>query len=303
MGRWTTEDMPALAGRVAVVTGTGGIGLEVARALAAEGCNVIIAGRDPAKGARAVEAIGGPGYVCFEALDLASLDSVARFAERMLRDRPRLDLLLNNAGVMAPPVRRVTPDGHELQFGTNHLGHVALTARLLPALRATPGARVVSMSSLVARRASIDLEDLDSRRSYVPMRAYAQSKLACLMFALELQRRSDRAGWGILSLAAHPGIAATDLFANGMGAASMPARAIRLAGPLLSQSAVAGALPMLLAATALDARLGGYYGPCGFLEMRGRPGLAWIPRAALDEHVAAALWSRSEDMAGVSFGS
>lgn len=218
MPRWTTQDIPPQYGRTAVVTGTGGLGYEDALALTRAGCEVIIAGRDPRKGADAVRRIRSevsPAKVSFEQLDLASLASVSAFAERVGKQHSKLDLLINNAGVMVPPQRQLTSDGFELQLGTNYLGHFALTCHLLPLLRNGEDPRVISLSSVAARDGVIDFDDLNSEHGYKAMPVYSQSKLACLMFAIELQRRSDAAGWGISSIAAHPGISRTDLLHNG----------------------------------------------------------------------------------------
>ncbi len=301
MARWTQDDIPPQHGRTAIVTGTGGLGFEDAVALARAGASVVLAGRNAAKGAEALNRIRTmlpSADVRFEDLDLASLASVTAFAARITQRHESVDMLINNAGVMVPPHRKVTADGFELQLGTNHLGHFALTAHLLPILRA--GARVVSLSSVAARAGAVDFDDLNSTRSYAAMRAYSQSKLACLMFALELQRRSDAAGLGIVSIASHPGIARTDLLHNGPGRRSAHGLARTLL-PFLFQPADRGALPTLYAATALDAAGGAYYGPDGIAEVRGYPTLAKIPPQALDQDVAAHLWQVSEEMTGVRF--
>lgn len=301
MARWSQDDIPPQHGRTAIVTGTGGLGFEDAVALARAGASVVLAGRNAAKGAEALNRIRTmlpSADVRFEDLDLASLASVTAFAARITQRHESVDMLINNAGVMVPPHRKVTADGFELQLGTNHLGHFALTAHLLPILRA--GARVVSLSSVAARAGAIDFDDLNSTRSYAAMKAYSQSKLACLMFALELQRRSDAAGLGIVSIASHPGIARTDLLHNGPGRRSAHGLARTLL-PFLFQPADRGALPTLHAATALDAAGGAYYGPDGIAEVRGYPTLAKIPPQALDQDVAAHLWQVSEEMTGVRF--
>ncbi|QUT05085.1 SDR family oxidoreductase [Sphingobium phenoxybenzoativorans] len=296
MGKWTTADMPGQQGRVAVVTGTGGLGFETALALARAGAETIIAGRNPGKGADAVREILAKhptAKVRFEMLDLANLASIGDFAAR-LRDRhDKLDLLVNNAGVMVPPVRQQTADGFELQFGTNHLGHFALTGRLLPLLRKGQDARVISLSSVAARNRVINLDDLNTKKSYKPMTAYSQSKLACLMFGLELQRRSEAAGWGITSIIAHPGVARTDLLHNAPGRWS----GIGITRSLLwflFQPAAQGALPTLFAATAHDAKPAGYYGPDAFSETRGYPAPAKVPPAAQDEAIVRRLWETSD---------
>lgn len=301
MARWTPDDIPPQHGRTAIVTGTGGLGFEDAVALARAGASVVLAGRNAAKGAEALNRIRTmlpSADVRFEDLDLASLASVTAFAARITQRHESVDMLINNAGVMVPPRRKVTADGFELQLGTNHLGHFALTAHLLPILRA--GARVVSLSSVAARAGAIDFDDLNSTCSYAAMKAYSQSKLACLMFALELQRRSDAAGLGIVSIASHPGVARTDLLHNGPGRRSAHGLARTLL-PFLFQPADRGALPTLYAATALDGAGGAYYGPDGIAEVRGYPTLARIPPQALDKDVAAHLWQVSEELTGVRF--
>jgi NAD(P)-dependent dehydrogenase (short-subunit alcohol dehydrogenase family) len=296
--------MPSQEGRTALVTGTGGIGLETAVALARAGAEVIVAGRDPAKGEAALARIrrDAPGAIAaFERVDLASLSSVAALGDRLRAERASLDILINNAAVMTPPTRRTTQDGFELQFGTNYLGHFALAAQLLPLLRHGKAPRVVSLSSVAARGGAIDLADLQSERSYRPMQAYSQSKLACLMFAVELQRRSDAAGWGLASIAAHPGIARTDLIPNGAGRWSV-AGVIRTILPVLFQPADQGAWPSLFAATAPEAAAGGYYGPDRLGETRGNPVPARVPPAALDAAVSARLWRLSEELVGTRLG-
>ncbi len=303
MTPWTSSDIPLLYGRSAVVTGTGGLGFACALALARAGATVILAGRNPAKGQAALAQIQQqvPGAsAAFEVLDLANLSSVGAFGARLRASRTRLDLLINNAGVMTPPVRRLTADGFELQLGTNHLGHFALTAALLPLLRAAGQARVVTVSSIAAARGLIDFHDLQGERSYRPMKAYSQSKLACLMFALELQRRSQRAAWGVSSLAAHPGISRTDLLPNGAGAWSVPGLMRRWMW-FLFQPVAQGALPTLYAATAPDARGGAYYGPGGPAELRGHPAVAKLPSQGMSASAAERLWALSEKLTGVAF--
>lgn len=298
---WTTASIPPQHGRSAVVTGTGGLGLETALALARAGAEVIVAGRNSQKGAQAVARIRAEvpnANACFESLDLASLASVQAFATRLRDRRDSLDLLVNNAAVMTPPGRQETPDGLELQFGTNYLGHFALTLHLLPLLRAAQKARVVSLFSVAARGGSLDFDDLQALRGYKPMVAYSQSKLACLMFALELQRRSEAGGWGVASIAAHPGISRTDLLYSGAGRLSVHGLA-RTFLWFLFQPAAQGALPTLFAATSPDARVGGYYGPAHFAETRGFPTAAAIPRQALDPLAAARLWEVSINLVGL----
>lgn len=303
MTRWTASDIPPQHGRIAVVTGTGGLGFEDALALARAGCETIIAGRNPRKGAEAIEKIRSQvpaAQIWFELLDLADLASVAGCGERLTRQLGRIDILINNAAVMVPPDRRVTADGFELQLGTNHLGHFALTGHLLPLLHRSEGARVISVSSIAAPRGVIHFDDLNAEKGYVPMAAYAQSKLANLLFAFELQRRSEANGWGVTSMAAHPGISRTDLIHNGAGPNSFPGR-LRSWLPFLFQPAARGALPTLFAATSREVQPGGYYGPDGWAGLRGYPTIAKIPPQALDRSIAARLWEESKALTGVRF--
>ncbi len=303
MAKWMASDIPSQKGRSAIVTGTGGLGFETALALAKAGGEIIIAGRNPEKGAEAVSRIRNAipsATVRFEQLDLASLASIANFGERMRGQTDRLDLLINNAGVMVPPRRQETSDGFELQFGTNYLGHFALTGQLLPLLRQGQDARVVTLSSIAARNGAIDFDDLNATRNYRPMPVYSQSKLACLMFAFELQRRNEAAGWGIASIAAHPGISRTDLQHNAPGRWS-PIGIARSLLWFLFQPASQGALPTLFAATSSQAEPGAYYGPDKLSETRGYPTLAKTPPQALDRTVAERLWQVSEALTGTRF--
>src|ERR1700676_343681 len=302
MAVWAQAEIPSQLGRSAVVTGaTGGLGYETALALAKAGAEVIVTGRDDRKGQSAIEKISRNvtgAKVSYEHLDLASLASIADFAQRM-HARRSLDLLINNAGVMALPRRQTTADGFEMQFGTNYLGHFALTAKLLPVLRRASEPRVIQVSSLAHRTASIDFSDLQATRLYSPWKAYGQSKLACLMFALELQRRSDAAGWNLVSNAAHPGFARTNLFASGPG--GMLSFATDLAAPFFGQLAADGARPILFAAVSPRAEPGGYYGPGGLGELRGAPARALIMPQARNATAAAKLWDVSEQLTGMSF--
>lgn len=303
---WTTDDIPDLSGRLAIITGaTGGLGLETALVLAGKGAEVVLAARNPAKGAEAERLIRSrhpDAAVRFELLDLASLASVQAFAERHLATGRPIDILIDNAGVMALPTRQTTVDGFEMQFGTNYLSHFALVGRLLPLLIGAK-ARVVQLSSVAHRSGHIRLDDLNYHTHYSPWPVYQQSKLAMLMFALELQRRSDANGWGLTSVAAHPGFARTDLIANGhAGKPGLFARGARLLEAVLSHSAADGALPILMAATLPDPTPGGYYGPTGFHEMKGPPGVAVIKRQAKDADVARALWAESKRLTGVTYG-
>ena len=307
MTDWSTAEIPPLDGRTAVITGaTGGLGYETALALAGAGAAVVLTGRSEAKGRLALQGIRDrfpKASVSYENLDLANLASVADFAARFTAGHSSLDLLINNAGVMSLPERQVTADGFEMQLGTNYLGHYALTAHLLALLRRGDRPRVVNLSSLAHRTGAIDFGDLQGARSYKPWKAYSQSKLATLMFALELQRRSDAAGWGLMSNAAHPGLARTELIAKGPGTSGLLWRIGTLFHPYVSQSAAEGALPTLFAATSPQAKPSGYYGPNGFLELKGPPAPAKIMPQAKDAAVAARLWDVSADLTGVSFDS
>ncbi|GGZ35513.1 SDR family oxidoreductase [Asticcacaulis endophyticus] len=303
MVKWTSSNMPSQKGRSAVVTGTGGLGFETALALAQAGAEVIIAGRNPKKGVVAVAAIletVPAADVRFEALDLASLASVADFGRRLRNQRLSLDILINNAGVMRPPKRRMTEDGFELQLGTNYLGHFALTAHLMPLLRQSKSARVLTLSSIAARQGAIDFNDLNAEVNYRPMPVYAQSKLACLMFALELQRRSEAAGWGVTSLASHPGLSRTNLLYNSAGRWSSVGILRSLLG-FMFQPVAHGAWPTLFAATSPLAQPGNYIGPERMSETRGYPTLAKMPAPALDQADAKRLWELSETLTGVRF--
>lgn len=299
---WSTKDIPDQSGKLALITGaTGGLGYETALALARSGAEVVLTGRNPGKGADSLERIRAEvpdAKISYANLDLSELGKVARFVDDFASRHDHLDILINNAGVMAPPTRQLTHDGFELQFATNYLSHFALTARLLPLLSAARTARVVPLSSLAARQGRIDFSNLQSEKNYDPMVAYCQTKLACLMFGFELQRRG--LAWGITSIVAHPGISRTELINNGMGEGSGAGFARRYLS-FLFQPVPQGALPTLMAATAPDAIPGSYYGPQGLMEVRGKPGLASTPKQALDTAVAGRLWEVSEQLAGVHF--
>lgn len=307
---WTAKDIPSQRGRTAVVTGANvGLGLETATELARAGATVVLAARDPARAESAIASIGSSipdADVRFVPLDLASLASVAEFSEAVATTFPDgLDLLINNAGVMMPP-RRETEDGFELQLGTNHLGHFALTGRLLPMMGDRDGSRVVTVSSGMARMGQIDFDDLQGRQSYSRTGAYAQSKLANLVFAMDLDDRLENSGLKTRSMGAHPGYAATNLQAagprigGGLGS-TLAAPFMALGHRLLAQSAEAGALPTLRAATEPGLAGGTYIGPDGPGEMRGSPVPVKPVETASDPEVAERLWEASVELSGVDY--
>src|SRR6202030_446123 len=288
--KWTSDDVPGQQGRLAVVTGANtGLGFETAQVLAARGASVVLAVRDPDKGKRAVARIAAasPGAdLTVQPLDLASLESIRAAAAELRAHHPRIDLLINNAGVMFPP-RQTTPDGFELQLGTNHLGHFALTGLLLEQMLPVPGSRVVTVSSLAHRiRARINFGDLQSQRSYSRGAAYGQSKLANLMFTYELARRLSGAGTTI-AVAAHPGLASTEL------SRYTPA-IVAFSYARVSQKAAMGALPVLRAATDPGVAGGQYYRPRGLFGARGYPELAHSSRRSHDAALQRRLWTVSE---------
>jgi NAD(P)-dependent dehydrogenase (short-subunit alcohol dehydrogenase family) len=309
MAGWTADDIPDQSGKTVLVTGgNSGLGYQTVLQLARQGARVLLAARDRGRGTAALERLGAeaPGSRAELAqIDLADLTSVERFAAGFLAGGEDLDLLINNAGVMAIPHRETTAQGYERQFGTNHLGHFALTGRLLPALARQPGSRVVTVSSNQHKRAKgIDFDDLQGEHSYRPWGAYAQSKLANAMFVLELDRRLRAAGLDIVSAGAHPGFASTNLQITGprSGGISLVARGMGLATRVFAQPARDGALPTLYAATAADVHGGDYFGPDGPGEMRGHhPKRVQFSAAAHDQAAAARLWAVSEELTGVTF--
>jgi NAD(P)-dependent dehydrogenase (short-subunit alcohol dehydrogenase family) len=306
MARWTLEHMPDQTGRTVLVTGaSSGLGLRSAEALAAKGARLLLACRNATKGAAACDQVTavatGPAPEVV-ALDLADLASVRACAEKVAGTVDRLDVLMNNAGVMAVPLSR-TADGFEMQFGTNHLGHFALTGLLLPVLRRAEAPRVVTTSSNVHRAGRINWDDLAAERSYRRWPAYAQTKLANLLFAYELDRKAGEAGEDLVSVAAHPGYASTHLLAVG---AEQTGR--RLTGMIMSagsrliaQSDVMGALPQLYAATAPDVEGGQYFGPNRLFEMRGHPQRVSSSAASRDPASGRRLWQISEELTGVTY--
>jgi NAD(P)-dependent dehydrogenase (short-subunit alcohol dehydrogenase family) len=300
--KWTTQQIPDQSGRRAIVTGANsGLGLVTALELARAGAHVVMACRNLEKGEEARASIAATvpaAELELAALDLSSLDSVRAFAEHVQDGHDGIDLLINNAGVMATP-RRETADGFELQFGTNHLGHFALTGLLIGALEGRDDARVVTLSSTAHRTGRIAFDNLDGRHHYFRWRAYGQSKLANLLFALELDRRLRAAGSSVKSLAAHPGYASTNL--QHAGPPGLDSAFMRLSNWLVAQSEEMGALPTLYAATEPGLEGGTYVGPDGFAEQRGHPRPVSPNRAARDEEVARRLWDVSEEMTGVRY--
>ena len=302
---WTTADIRDLDGRTALVTGaTGGLGLQTALGLAKAGARVLVGARDAGRGedaAARIAAEAAGAQVEVVRLDLADLESVRDAAEEVRERGEPLELLVLNAGVMALP-RRTTADGFEMQLGTNHLGHFALAAQLLPALLEAPDPRVVTVSSGAHKFGRIDFQDLQSERRYRRWRAYGQSKLANLLFAFELQRRAAAADLPLRSMAAHPGYAATNLQAAGPKMSGNQAGELLMAvgNRLFAQSDADGALPILYAATA-DLPGASYAGPSGRGEMQGSPTLVSPSHAATDEAVARRLWAVSEELTGVRF--
>ncbi|GAA2042094.1 oxidoreductase [Catenulispora yoronensis] len=303
MGKWTAEAIPDLTGRTYVVTGANsGLGLESTRMLAARGAHVVMTSRDRLKGEAALARIGQdvPGASLeLRILDLADLESVRAFAEGLRNDATRLDVLINNAGVMMTP-QRTTKQGFEMQFGTNHLGHFALTGLLLDLLAAGDDPRVVTVSSTFHKQGKIDFDDLMHAKGYSPTAAYAQSKVANLLFGFELQRRLTAAGSPVRSLMAHPGYSNTNLqFAGPTG---WRKALMHVANPLMAQKPAIGALAEVRAAVAPDAVGGQYYGSPSLFESRGCPELVQPSRLAQDPQVAARLWDESEKLTGVFYG-
>jgi NAD(P)-dependent dehydrogenase (short-subunit alcohol dehydrogenase family) len=298
---WTAADVPDQTGRVAIVTGANtGIGLEASRVLAQRGASVVLACRNVEKANAALASIERDGPATtpeVEQLDLASLASIEDFAGRVHDRHSRVDVLINNAGLMWTP-RSTTADGFELQFGTNHLGHFALTGRVLDLLLTVPDSRVVTVSSMGHRTGRIHFDDLQSQRRYGRHRAYAQSKLANLMFTFELQRRLAVAGAPTIAVAAHPGTTSTELVRYSPAVIQAGNRAFEA---LVSQDAPMGALPTLRAATDPAVQGGEYYGPSGLLELKGPPRRVQPARRARDAEAQRRLWAVSEELTGVRY--
>lgn len=302
--KWTAADVPDQSGRVAIVTGGNtGIGYEAAAVLAGKGAHVVLAVRDPDKGreaARRIEETHPGAGASIQQLDLTSLDSIRSAADDLRAVYPRIDLLINNAGVMTTP-KAITEDGFELQLGTNHLGHFALTGLLLDHMLEVAGSRVVTVSSNGHRAGSINFDDLQSERSYNRMRAYGQAKLANLLFTYELDRRllaASSQGTQTIAVAAHPGSSNTELARNLPDLVRSP---VKLGWRLVSQDAAMGALPTLRAATDPKVRGGQYYGPDGLGELRGHPKVVQSNSKSHDAAVQQRLWSVSEELTGVRF--
>jgi NAD(P)-dependent dehydrogenase (short-subunit alcohol dehydrogenase family) len=293
--QWTSDAIPDQTGRVAIVTGANtGIGFETAAALAARHAKIVLACRNAQKAGDAIARIRArtpDADLEFIELDLASLGSVERFAGAFDSACDRLDLLINNAGVMAPPLGH-TEDGFELHFGCNHLGHFALTGRLMIHLEATPGARVVTVSSLTHRMATLDFDNLNAEKGYRKMAAYGQSKLANLLFTFELQRRLESSGSGVLAVASHPGWTGTEIQRH--------SSLIEFFTPLAPGPA-RGALTTLRAAVDPQAQGGDYYGPRGLFELMGYPKKVGTSSASRNENDAGRLWQLSEELTGVRF--
>ena len=304
MSKWTPQQMPSQQGRLAIVTGANsGIGYQTARYLARAGATVILACRSAAKGeaARArIVAENAAAKIEVRALDVADLDSVRRFAAEFLSEGKPLDLLINNAGVMAIPERRTTPQGFEMQFGTNHLGHFALTGLLLPALLRQPKSRVVTVASIAHKGGKLNFDDLNGERGYDPRGAYQQSKLANLVFGLEFDRRLRAHSANTTSVIAHPGVAVTNIISNGMGT-GMKGRVVGALLPLVAQSDDRGSWPLVYAATSSEVHGGGYYGPDGIAEIKGMPVEVKPKPQALDPAAGKRLWKVSETLTGVRY--
>jgi len=303
MNKWTAELIPDQTGKIFIITGANsGLGLESTRALARKRATVIMACRNLEKGKRSLEKLRREipdALLDLQEMDLANLESIRNFVTYIFSTYKKIDVLINNAGIMATPFAK-TKDGFEIQFGINHLGHFVLTGLLFELLLKAPGSRVVNVSSMAARRASIDFDNLMGERSYVPWKAYGQTKLANLLFTFELQRRLETGNNNSVSIAAHPGGSATNLH-----------KAIQMNPVVKSiynfliryfmQSAAKGALPQLYAATSPEAVPGDYYGPDGFNEIAGYPAKAHIPVKAKDEQLAEKLWQVSEKLTGINY--
>jgi len=303
--KWDVNDVPDQRSKTVIVTGgNSGLGFEVSKSLASRGAEVILASRNLDKGREAIEKIGGDAIapLVLMQLDLADLSSVRSFCDEFLKKHKSLHMLFNNAGVMQVPQLR-TIDGFELQLGINHLGHFALTGLLLNRILSTKGSRIITVSSGAHRTGNIDFNDIMKEKTYGRLAAYSQSKLANLLFAYELQRRLDLIGSSTISVAAHPGYAATNLQMTGpgMGGGWGYTTLYKVTNKLLAQSALMGALPILYAGTAEDVRGGDYYGPRSFGGMRGNPKLVQSNKKSHDEDLGKQLWELSVELTKVSY--
>jgi NAD(P)-dependent dehydrogenase (short-subunit alcohol dehydrogenase family) len=299
---WNTEQIGNLKGSNVIITGgSSGIGLEAARVMATKGASVTLAVRNVEKGKRIIEKFHSENpdaALTVMHLDLADLKSVKDFADLYRSNHDHLHILINNAGVMIPPYRK-TKDGFESQFGTNHLGHFALTAHLMPILLATTHSRVISTSSIAARKGGIHFDNLDGSKGYEPMKFYRQSKLANLLFAIELQHRFGRAGTSTISVACHPGISVSNLLSRGSGKEAN--QLLKKMMRIVAQPAHKGALPTLYAATHPDLKGGEYIGPDGPGNRKGNPVQTTEVSQLFKTEVAVRLWKVSEDLTGVKF--
>jgi NAD(P)-dependent dehydrogenase (short-subunit alcohol dehydrogenase family) len=302
MTNWSVDSIDDLKGKILIVTGgASGIGLAASEVLASKGAGLVLAVRNMAKGEKAadrIRALHPAAEVTVMHLDLGDLASVRQFASEFTGRFDRLDILINNAGVMVPPYSK-TKDGFELQFGTNHLGHFALTAHLLPILMATPLSRVVTVSSIAARKARINFKNLDGSHGYNPMIFYRQSKLANLLFAVELQHRLERAGSTSISVLCHPGISVTNLLSRGSGKET--GKVMKALMSIVAQPAEKGALPTICAASHPDLRGGEYIGPDGFGNHKGDPALTDEAGKMFKADLSARLWEVSESLTGVRY--
>ncbi|HVG28037.1 MAG TPA: oxidoreductase [Acidobacteriaceae bacterium] len=302
---WTASQMASQAGKTVLITGANsGIGFQAARELVRHGAQVLLGCRSVNKGEAARSAIlreQPAAQLSIVPLDMASLASVRSFAPSFVSSGAVLDILVNNAGVMALPKRELTADGFERQFGTNHLGHFALTGLLMPALLRSTAPRVITVASLAHRTGRMDWDNLQSERGYTPWGAYNNSKLANILFARELDRRAREAGSALLSLPVHPGVSRTRIFENGPGNADLKSKVMNLLAPLVMQSEEMGALPTLYAATSPEVQGGQYIGPDGFKEIKGHPTVVTPRPQALDPEAARRLWTISEGLTGVIY--
>ena len=294
--KWTPDNIPDQTGRVVIITGANsGIGFEAAKVLAAKGADVVLAVRNQEKGNQAKAEIlkeNAQARVTVSLLDLSSLKSVKLFSDTFLKSQTRLDILINNAGIMIPPYGK-TEDGFESQMGTNHLGHFALTAQLFPLLKSTGGSRIVNVSSTAHNMGNISFDDIHwESRKYFSWKAYGDSKIANLYFTNELGRRMQAAGLDFITTAAHPGYAATGLQKGFF---------MKFLNVVIAQSGFMGAMPTLMAATDSVASSGNFYGPSGFAQQRGWPKLVTPNKLSQDEDIAEKLWTTSEKLTGVNF--